>query len=342
VRSQPVVHPSRVRRVLPHRAWTVLALMLTVAACTGAATPAPSPSNGGSTGASPVASDMMSESPGEIRLIHEAGVTVLQEPATNVAVLQWQFAETLLALDVQPAAMADEQQAGSGNPFPTLLEGKFSGYVSLGSRTSPNLEVLASTPVDLIVADRNEHLANYETFKSIAPTLILDTNDYAKLYSNFEVVAKAMGLEDKAAAIEAEVKENIASVREEHLGQPSPKGIFGIANTENMFLATGGSFWAGVLKDVGADYAYPPGGATADMVSLEQLASMEFDVLIVAANVGDPIVVDGWAGNATWENIPAVASGHYFRVDRNIWSTPRGVISTQEMVKQAVSYLYGA
>lgn len=319
-----------------------LAMTLVIAACSGAASTAPSAST--ATTATPSASAMMSEepTPQEIKLIHEAGITTLQQPATKVAVMQWQFAETLLALGVQPAAMADEQQAGSGNPFPTLLSGKFSGYVSLGSRTSPNLEVLASTPVDLIVADRNEHLQDYETFSAIAPTLILDTNDYGKLYTNFEVIAQAMGLEDRAAEIETSIRENIASVREANLGKPSPKVIFGIANTENLFLATGGSFWAGVLKDLGGAYAYPPGAATADKVSLETLATLELEILIVSANVDEPIAIDAWAGNPTWENLPAVKSGRYFRVDRNIWSTPRGVISTQEMVKEAVGYMYGS
>ncbi|WP_427892230.1 ABC transporter substrate-binding protein [Kribbella sp. GL6] len=265
------------------------------------------------------------------------GPVKLPKPAVRVAVMQWQFLEDLLALGVQPVMIADEQQPGSGNPLPPQFKDKLGKYTSLGSRISPNLEVLSAEPVDLIVADKSEHLKDYEQFSQIAPTLILDTSSWADFYPNLEKLGQAVGKADKAAEVEKSVKSAIADGRTKLAADAGKRALIGVPTPDKFFAFTANSMQAGVLTELGLSYAYKEvPGKLSEQAPLESLAQTKPDVMFLTVDPGSQVVTDTWKGNALWDSIPAVQGNQVHTVDRGIWSVGRGALSVPLMVQQTV------
>jgi ABC-type Fe3+-citrate transport system substrate-binding protein len=277
-----------------------------------------------------------------ISLVHEAGTTVLQGPAKKLAVLQWQPAEALLALGLQPTLLADEMQAGSANPTPVQLQGKFHGYTSLGSRTAPNLEVLASTPVDLIVADINDHGKDYAAFSQIAPTILQDTNNWSKLVPNFDLIAQATGTTDKAAPTRTAFYGSVAAAEAKAKGTAPQRVVCAVVVSSGFFAYVSGSFQAAMLNALGAGYGFQ-GSATAGTtanISLDTVSALKADVLLLTAYPNQPLITDTWKTNPLWLSIPAVKNNRVHFVSRDLWSITRGITDAQQMISEAVTYLY--
>lgn len=265
------------------------------------------------------------------------GEVKLPKPAVRVAVMQWQFLEDLLALGVQPVMIADEQQPGSGNPMPPQFEGKLGKYTSLGSRISPNLEILSAEPIDLIVADKSEHLKDYEQFSQIAPTLILDTSSWADFYPNLQKLGQAVGKADKAAETEKSLKDSIAAGKSKLTAEAGKRALIGVPTPDKFFAFTANSLQAGVLSELGLTYAYKEvAGKLSDQTPLESLAQTKADAMFLTVDPGSPVVTDTWKGNSLWDSIPAVQTNQVHTVDRGVWSVGRGALSVPMMVQQTV------
>ncbi|HEX9270383.1 MAG TPA: iron-siderophore ABC transporter substrate-binding protein [Candidatus Limnocylindria bacterium] len=283
-----------------------------------------------------------SAAPTPITLVHEAGTTTLQTPATKLGIMQWQIAEALLALGIQPTALSDEQQPGSGNPFPEHLKGKITGYKSLGSRITPNLEVLASTQLDLIIADRNEHQKDYEAFSKIAPTVLQDTNSYKKLIPNFDQLAQATGTQSKGTPVKQALADDIAKVKAKAGGKAGPRVLVGIFTPDRIFAYFADSFQGELMQDLGATYTYRGNpAAPTEAIGLEALPAVNADVYIWLAYTG-PTVLDTFKDSPLWTNLPPVKNKRSFVVSREVWGLGRGVIAVKQMAAQAVGFLYPA
>lgn len=302
-------------------------LLVTLAAC------APSSDEAAPSSAAPAAADSLS-------IPHAGGTLKLPKPAVRVAVMQWQFVEDLVAMGVQPTMIADEQVKGSAAPIPPQVKGKIHDYVSLGSRISPNLEVLASQPVDLIIADRNEHLKDYPQFSKIAPTLILDTTSWADFFPNLEKIGQAVGRSDKAAEVATSVRNKLADAKAK-LGAKTSRALLAVPTPDKFFAFTANSMQAGILGAMGLGYAYQqvPGQLSVP-VDLEKLPPTKPDVIFLAAFAGDPVITDKWKGNPLWTDLPAVKNGQVALVDRGIWSLGRGPLSVPLVVDQALDTLH--
>jgi iron complex transport system substrate-binding protein len=314
----------------PHRSWrrgvlVVAAALLSttaLAACGGGSTAGTDTAAGG----------------GQAVSIQAAtGSVELPKPAVRVAVMQWQFLEDLLALGVQPVMIADEQQPGSGNPMPPQFEGKLGKYTSLGSRISPNLEVLSAEPIDLIVADKTEHLKDYEQFSQIAPTLILDTTSWSDFYANLQKLGQAVGKADQAAEVEKSLKDSLAAGKGKLSAATAKRALIGVPTPDKFFAFTANSLQAGVLTELGLTYSYKEiAGKLSDQAPLESLAQTKADVMFLTVDPGSPVVTDTWKGNSLWDSIPAVQAHQVHTVDRGVWSVGRGALSVPMMVQQTI------
>jgi ferric citrate transport system substrate-binding protein len=269
-----------------------------------------------------------------------AGPLTLHKTAKKIAVLQFQPLEDLLSIGVQPTMVADEQQPGSGTPMPPQFKGKLGKYTSLGNRIAPSLEVLASQPVDLIIADKTEHLKDYKQLSKIAPTMILDTSSWADFFPNLEKIGAATGKVTQAAAVEKSIKGVFASAKAKLQQASSTRALVGVPTPDKFFAFTANSPQAGVMTEMGLTYAYKQiPGQLSVQVPLEALAPTKPDVVFLTAFPKDPKVTDSWKGNPLWDGMPAVSANKVFLVDRGIWSLGRGAISIPLMVQQTLSSL---
>jgi len=71
-----------------------------------------------------------------IEIEHERGILRLDAPATRVATINWAFTESVIALGLDPVAIADPQDYVDWVAKPDLPD----SFVDLGQRSSPNLE----------------------------------------------------------------------------------------------------------------------------------------------------------------------------------------------------------
>lgn len=278
---------------------------------------------------------------GPVKIQHAAGTLSLRHPATRVAVQEWQFCEDLLALGVRPVMVADDQGFGQPNPLPAQVKDQLGHYTSIGSRLSPNMEVLASQPIDLIIVDKNEQLKNYSQFAKIAPTLVLDTWPWADFFPNLAKIAAAVGKSGKGTQVAQSIRKQFAAAKAGLHAEAGLRALIGVPNTTGFFPFTGSSIQAGVMASLGLGYAYPDvAGKLTVQVGLQALPALKPGAIFLAPVPDQPTVItNSWQKNPLWTSMPAARNHRVYTVDRSIWSVGRGALAVPLMVSETTRLL---
>lgn len=129
---------------------------------------------------------------------HERGTLTLDRPAKRVAVTNWATTETVIALGLEPIAIADPDDYLDWVAKPELPE----NFTDIGQRAAPNMEALRDANPDLIVISNNLEMA-YDNFNAIAPTIVLsiynnNSDALPEARKLFQTIAKATGREAEA------------------------------------------------------------------------------------------------------------------------------------------------
>ncbi|MDG4718003.1 MULTISPECIES: ABC transporter substrate-binding protein [Thalassospira] len=140
-----------------------------------------------------------------IRIEHEQGTLELAAPAKRVATINWAFTETVIALGLDPVAVADPADYGDWVEEPALPD----DFVDLGQRSSPNLEALRAAKPDLIIVIPDIGIS-YDKLSEIAPVLQLRMFDENR--PAFETAREVFGKIAKATGREAEGQAYLAHV----------------------------------------------------------------------------------------------------------------------------------
>ncbi|UXR31951.1 ABC transporter substrate-binding protein [Staphylococcus simulans] len=74
-----------------------------------------------------------------VEVRNESGITQVAENVDRVAALEFSFVDDLLALDIKPAAIADD---GNKENLFEAVRTQIGEYVSLGDRNNPDLDAL--------------------------------------------------------------------------------------------------------------------------------------------------------------------------------------------------------
>lgn len=186
--------------------WTGLilaAMMIFLAACGGG-------NNGGNSGNNKQANEQASaktpaastntaaEEAGERTIKHALGETKVTGTPKKVVVLEWTYAEDLIALGVQPAGVADVK--GYGAWYGAIDPKLDAAVVDVGTRQEPSIETITSLAPDLIIGVSFRHEAIYDQLSDIAPTLIFNpypeeggVDQYSEMEQTFTAIADALG-----------------------------------------------------------------------------------------------------------------------------------------------------
>ncbi|MCI4135969.1 ABC transporter substrate-binding protein [Bacillus vallismortis] len=271
-----------------------------------------------------------------VAVTHDLGKTNVPEHPKRVVVLELGFIDTLLDLGITPVGVADDNKAKQLINEEVLKN--IEGYTSVGTRSQPSMEKIASLKPDLIIADTTRHKKIYDQLKKIAPTIALDNvnADYQDTIDVSLTIAKAVGKEKEM--------EKKLTVHEEKLNETkreiSAKGetVLLIGNTNDTIKARDENFFTSrLLTQVGYQYAISTsdnnessnGGDSVNMkMTLEQLLKTDPDVIILMTGKTDDIDADGKRPiekNVLWKKLKAVKNGHVYHVDRAVWSLRRSV-----------------
>ena len=279
------------------------------------------------------------------------GEVTLDEPAKKVVVLEWTYAENLLALGMQPAGMADI--AGYGDYV--NIEPQLDDTVTdVGGRQEPNLEAIAALEPDLIIGVDFRHTAMLEDLKSIAPTVIFNPYPedesidlYEEMETTFNEMAKAVGKEAEAeevlADLEAVYEEKSAEIEAANL--KTKDTILTLAYTgaaaPEIRVFTPNSMASIIMEKVGLTNAHQPdqfevfGSST---FNVEGLTKYENANYMYTVPDEDNIYENQLKGNAVWENLAFVKEDRTYDLGAATWLYG-GPLSAKTLVNQITDVL---
>ena len=275
----------------------------------------------------------------EIVINHELGTTILEETPENIAVLELSFLDSLYNLDIDPIAIADDNDP---KKVIDVTEGELVDYTSVGKRMEPSLEELSMMDLDLIIADVSRHSEIYEDLNKIAPTIVLKSIDssYEEYKENFKTIAKAVGKENEATEKVEEIKEFLSEVSKLSQEVVEGKTVLTVSPKNDAYTAhTSSSFVGQVLEKAGFVNAVQS-EEFEQSLSLEQLVEINPDIIIYMRDDKDKTIYSQWKDTELYNSLDAVKNDQVFTtVARGPWTQYRGFISVKTIVNEVEGWL---
>jgi iron complex transport system substrate-binding protein len=282
------------------------------------------------------ASDGAQESTGEkITLTDARGKEItLDGPAKRVAATEWNAAEYLVSLGVEPVGVADVKGFETWDSAVELPE----DVTDIGTRGEPSLDTLASLDLDaLIVTDGLTGDAVKQIEKTI-PVIVLPGGKAGEqidqMFANVDLVAKATGTEDEAEELREDFDDKLAETKEAVAGSDLADTTVALADAyENGGSVTVRPYtptsqlgtimgelgiengWADV-EGLEPDAAY--GLAQTDVEGLTKLPDDVRFWYFSNDTETDPFRVT-LKDNTVWTSLPFVEAGDVTRLPDRIW-----------------------
>ena len=264
------------------------------------------------------------------------GEFTLDKTPSRVVALEYSFVDALAQVGVSPVGVADDNKID--RILPQVRE-KIAAWQSVGTRSQPSLEVIASLKPDLIIADPSRHTAVFEELKKIAPTVMFDSR-HESYQENLETAQKIGDLVGKSAEMKAKINEHndyIANIAK-NLGVQGKKASFGTSREDKFNIQNYNGYVGSFLTTLG----FAPTKLNSDQafveINLEQLV-MEKPEYLFIAHYRDESIARKWEAEPLWKAIPAVKANHVYSVDADMWARGRGLEASKIMAKQIEGFV---
>ena len=264
------------------------------------------------------------------------GEFTLDKTPSRVVALEYSFVDALAQVGVSPVGVADDNKID--RILPQVRE-KIAAWRSVGTRSQPSLEVIASLKPDLIIADPSRHTAVFEELKKIAPTVMFDSR-HESYQENLETAQKIGDLVGKSAEMKAKINEHndyIANIAK-NLGVQGKKASFGTSREDKFNIQNDNGYVGSFLTTLG----FAPTKLNSDQafveINLEQLV-MEKPEYLFIAHYRDESIARKWEAEPLWKAIPAVKANHVYSVDSDMWARGRGLEASKIMAKQIEGFV---
>ena len=264
------------------------------------------------------------------------GEFTLDKTPSRVVALEYSFVDALAQVGVSPVGVADDNKID--RILPQVRE-KIAAWQSVGTRSQPSLEVIASLKPDLIIADPSRHTAVFEELKKIAPTVMFDSR-HESYQENLETAQKIGDLVGKSSEMKAKINEHndyIANIAK-NLGVQGKKASFGTSREDKFNIQNDNGYVGSFLTTLG----FAPTKLNSDQafveINLEQLV-MEKPEYLFIAHYRDESIARKWEAEPLWKAIPAVKANHIYSVDADMWARGRGLEASKIMAKQIEGFV---
>ena len=264
------------------------------------------------------------------------GEFTLDKTPSRVVALEYSFVDALAQVGVSPVGVADDNKVD--RILPQVRE-KIAAWQSVGTRSQPSLEVIASLKPDLIIADPSRHTAVFEELKKIAPTVMFDSR-HESYQENLETTQKIGDLVGKSSEMKAKINEHndyIANIAK-NLGVQGKKASFGTSREDKFNIQNDNGYVDSFLTTLG----FAPTKLNSDQafveINLEQLV-MEKPEYLFIAHYRDESIARKWEAEPLWKAIPAVKANHVYSVDADMWARGRGLEASKIMAKQIEGFV---
>lgn len=264
------------------------------------------------------------------------GEFTLDKTPSRVVALEYSFVDALAQVGVSPVGVADDNKVD--RILPQVRE-KIAAWQSVGTRSQPSLEVIASLKPDLIIADPSRHTAVFEELKKIAPTVMFDSR-HESYQENLETAQKIGDLVGKSSEMKVKINEHndyIANIAK-NLGVQGKKASFGTSREDKFNIQNDNGYVGSFLTTLG----FAPTKLNSDQafveINLEQLV-MEKPEYLFIAHYRDESIARKWEAEPLWKAIPAVKANHVYSVDSDMWARGRGLEASKIMAKQIEGFV---
>lgn len=276
------------------------------------------------------------------------GEVTLDEPAKKVVVLEWTYAEDLLALGIQPTGMADIQEYHNWVNIDAELS---EDVADVGGRQEPNLEAIAALEPDLIIGVSFRHDAMLADLEKIAPTVIFNPYPedesidlYQEMTTTFNEIAKAVDKTDAAekvlADLDAKYEEAKAEIEKADL--TTKDFILTLAysgpQAPEIRVFTPNSMASQILEKIGLKNVHVPdqfevfGSST---FNVEGLTKYEDANYLFTVQDADNVYTNQLKDNAVWKNLNFVKEDRLFDLGGDTWLYG-GPLSAETMLNRIV------
>ena len=264
------------------------------------------------------------------------GEFTLDKTPSRVVALEYSFVDALAQVGVSPVGVADDNKVD--RILPQVRE-KIAAWQSVGTRSQPSLEVIASLKPDLIIADPSRHTAVFEELKKIAPTVMFDSR-HESYQENLETAQKIGDLVGKSSEMKAKINEHndyIANIAK-NLGVQGKKASFGTSREDKFNIQNDNGYVGSFLTTLGFAPTKLNGDQAFVEINLEQLV-MEKPEYLFIAHYRDESIARKWEAEPLWKAIPAVKANHVYSVDSDMWARGRGLEASKIMAKQIEDFV---
>lgn len=260
---------------------------------------------------------------------HVMGVACVPENPQRVVALEWRFVENLLALGIQPVAVADINGYHRWVKIPLELS---ADTVDIGTRNEPNLEAIAALNPDLIIGVAFRLTENYDDLSAIAPTLVFDpypadlSSQYDEMLTSFRQMAAAVNREVEAEAVLAHMDMHFAEARNalESAGRLGESFILSQGwvtdGTATFRLFTDNAMAVQFLERIGlanawADAPQLYGYTEVGIEGFAELNEKTFNFFYVAQNEAN----DEFAASPLWSSLKFVQDEQAYWLGGDVW-----------------------
>lgn len=327
---------------------SALILILALAAC--ASSTAPSDGKQGSPAENASGSNGTAASATK-SIVHAMGTTEVKGTPSKIVILEWNYAENLLAVGLQPVGMADIAGYKKWvNAKPELA----ASVVDVGTRQEPNLEIIASLKPDLIVTTALRAKTSYDKLKAIAPTIVFDPyseqaskDQYADMVNALKTMADLVGKSAEADKILKDLDKlyEDAKAKLKAAGKEGAQIVltqaFSNQNAAVLRLFTDNSSAMQIYGKLGLKNAYKPekfesqGFATGSVESLPAVQNAHF---LYAVQNDDNVFEKQLKDNAVWKGLAFVKENRTYSLGGDMWLFG-GPLSIKNIVDKTVSLL---
>lgn len=282
-------------------------------------------------------------------ITHSLGQTCVVGVPKRVVVLEWAYAEDVLALGVQPVGMADIKGYGEWVRIPVSLS---ASVQDVGTRQQPSLEKIRALKPDLIITAKLRAAQNYAQLSATAPTLVFDSyggeSQYGEMRATFSRIGAVLGRSGTARQVLSNLDARLDRVNRDlkAAGRGGEGVVFaqaytGGGGTPTMRLFTRNSMVSQVLERLGLVNAWtaPAQPYGFSEVSLEALAGLNTRNFLYVTQREDAVFAAP-SIRPLWQGLPFVKANRAYALDERTW-TFGGPLSTLTLANGISAKLLG-
>jgi iron complex transport system substrate-binding protein len=301
---------------------------------------------------SPDAEQAASPDTGTRTITHASGTTDITGVPQRIVVLEWTYAEDLLALGVQPVGVADV----AGYKKWVNVEPALSGDVTdVGTRQEPSLESIAALEPDLIIGVQFRHEQIYKDLSDIAPTLLFDpyptdpaVSQLDEMRTTLLAIADAVARPDEGQQVLDDMDAAFAEAKTK-LDDAGKGGApfalvqaFTSQDAPQMRLFTTTSMASSIMESIGLKNAWEGefdqyGYNTVGVEALTTIPDANFFYVVQS---DDDVFATAWKDNPVWTSLNFVKEGRTYALGGDTWLFG-GPLSAQVLVDKVVAALAG-